>query len=73
MTKAMEKRLDGSYTQMLRMAFNVSWKDRLTNEELYGGLPKISVKVASRRMKLAGHCIRHPEEEASKLVSSNIH
>ena len=68
MTRAMEKRLDGCYTRMLRMAYNVSWKDRLTNEELYGGLPKISVKVASRRMKLAGHCIRHPEEEASKLV-----
>ena len=68
MTKTMEKRLDGCYTRMLRMAFNVSWKDKLTNEELYGGLPKVSSKVASRRMKLAGHCIRHPEEEASKLV-----
>ena len=64
----MEKRLDGCYTRMLRMAFNVSWKDKLTNEELYGGLPKVSSKVASRRLKLAGHCIRHPEEEASKLV-----
>ena len=50
------------------MAFNVSWKDRMTNEELYDGLPKLSTKIATRRMKLAGHCIRHPEEEASKLV-----
>ena len=68
MSKTMKKRLDGCYTRMLRMAFNVSWKDKLTNEELYGGLPKVSSKVASRRLKLAGHCIRHPEEEASKLV-----
>ena len=68
MSKTMEKRLDGCYTRMLRMAFNVSWKDKLTNEELYGGLPKVSSKVASRRLKLAGHCIRHLEEESSKLV-----
>ena len=40
----------------------------MTNEELYQGMPKISTKVAMRRMKLAGHCVRHPEEEASKLV-----
>ena len=40
----------------------------MTNEELYDGLPKISTKIATRRMKLAGYCARHPEEEASKLV-----
>ena len=67
-SKTMEKRLDGCYTRMLRMAYNVSWKDKITNEELYNGLPKISSKVAERRLKLAGHCVRHPEEEASKLV-----
>ena len=68
MTKNMQKRLDGCYTCMLRMAYNVSWKDKLTNEQLYDGLPKVSSKVTSRRLKLAGHCVRHPEEEASKLV-----
>ena len=66
--KSMEKRLDGCYTRMLRMAYNVSWKDHMTNEELYDGLPKITTKIRTRRMKLAGHCVRHPEEEASKLV-----
>ena len=49
MSKTMEKRLDGCYTRMLRMAFNVAWKDKLTKEELYKGLPKVSSKVASRR------------------------
>ena len=67
-TKTMEKRLDGCYTRRLRMACNVTWRDKMTNEELYQGMPKISTKVAMRRMKLAGHCVRHPEEEASKLV-----
>ena len=50
------------------MGFNVLWKGRMRNEELYDGLPKLSTKIATRRMKLAGHCIRHQEEEASKLV-----
>ena len=35
---------------------------------MYAGLPPVSLKVASRRSKLAGHCVRHQEEEASKLI-----
>ena len=31
--KAMEKKLDGCYTKMLRMVFNVSWQDKLTNKD----------------------------------------
>ena len=68
LTKTMEKQLNGCYTRMLRMAFNVSYKDHLTNVELYGDLPPVSSKVQQRRMRLAGHCWRHPEEIANKLV-----
>ena len=68
LTKAMEEKRDGCYTKMLRMVFNVSWQDKLTNKELYGNLPPASSKVGFRRLKLAGHCVRHPEEEASKLL-----
>ena len=68
LTKAMEKSLDGTYTRMLRMALNVSWKEHKTNIDLYGNLPKLSSKIAERRCKLAGHCVRHPEEEASKTI-----
>ena len=53
--------LDGCYTRMLRMAMDVSWKQHLTNFELYGSLPKLTSKIAQRRLKLAGHSIRHPE------------
>ena len=53
---------------MLRMAFNVSYKDHLTNAELYGDLPQVTSKIQQRRLRLAGHCIRHPEEIANKLV-----
>ena len=31
--KAMEEKLDGCYTKMLRMVFNVSWQDKLTNKD----------------------------------------
>ena len=31
--KAMEKKQDGCYTKMLRMVFNVSWQDKLTNKD----------------------------------------
>ena len=68
LTKSMEKSLDGTYTRMLRMALNVSWREHKTNEELYENLPKISRKIAERRCRLAGHCVRHTEEEASKTV-----
>ena len=53
---------------MLRTALGVSWKDRVKNEMLYGNLPKVSETIRRRRLKLAGHCYRHPEEAASGLV-----
>ena len=33
-------------------------------------MPPVSSKVGFRRLKLAGHYVRHPREEASKLVLS---
>ena len=53
---------------MLRMVQNISWREHLTNDRLYGNLPKISQKIRQRRMRLAGHCFRHEEEIANKLV-----
>ena len=68
MTKALTKELDELYTRMLRMALNVSWKERKTNAELYRNLPQVRQKIRERRMRLAGHCIRHDDEIAAKLV-----
>ena len=67
-TKKIEKQLDGTYTRMLRMALNVSWKQHMTNKILYGTLPKISEKIRANRLRLAAHCVRHEEEEASKVI-----
>ena len=41
---------------MLRMALNVSWRQHMTNAELYGDLPPVSAKIATHRLRLAGHC-----------------
>ena len=68
LTKTLEKQLNGCYTRMLRLAMNVSGKDHITNVELYGSLKPIATKIQERRMRLAGHCIRHTEEIANKLV-----
>ena len=68
LTARQEKALDGVYTRMLRIALNVSWSDYVRNDDLYGTLPKVSDKVRERRMRLAGHCVRHPELSANSLV-----
>ena len=53
---------------MLRMALNISWKAKLTNVELYGSLSKITTVIRERRLRIAGHCVRHKEEMANRLV-----
>ena len=65
---SLDKSLDGSYTRILRVVLNIDPHEHITNEQLYSGLPRISDRVAARRMKLAGHCYRHQELPASKLV-----
>ena len=67
-TESQEKSIDGTYTRMLRKALNVHWSSHMTNDELYGDLPRVSDKIASRRLQLAGHCFRHPELSTQPLV-----
>ena len=67
-TQTMKKQLDGCYTRKQRMALNVSWKQHIPNIQLYSKLPPVSTKVQQRRMRLAGHCVRHVDEVANKLV-----
>ena len=40
----------------------------MTNAELYGDLPRVSDKTEMHRLRLAGHCVRHPKEVASQLI-----
>ena len=59
---------------MLRVVLNIDPCEHVTNEHLYSGLPKLSERVAARRLKLAGHCHRvHPEntQQAEYTVTEN--
>jgi len=47
---------------------NITWMDKMTNEDLYGNLPRISNKIRERRLRLAEHCVRHSELELNNLV-----
>ena len=39
---SLRKKIDGCYTRLLRMAFNILWKEKLTNDKLYIGMLNIS-------------------------------
>ena len=68
LTEALKKKIDGCYTRMLRMALNIDWRSHTTNKEVYGHLPKATMKIQERRMRLAGHVHRHPELVANRLL-----
>ena len=44
-TKALEKRLSGNYTRMLRAILNRSWKDHPSNKEIYANIPDICTSI----------------------------
>ena len=68
LTKQLKKEIDGTYTRMLRMVFNISWKPKYTNQMLYQKLPPVTIKIKMRKMRLAGQCMRHDDEIANPLV-----
>ena len=69
LTQAEETKLDGTYTKMLRVVFNVNWKDKISNEKLYAGNQKLSQIIRTRRLKLAGHMFRDEKNPAHSLVT----
>jgi len=55
---------------MSRMVFNVSWRDHVPNDILYGPLPRISSIVRHRRLGLFGHVSRHNGPTGKHLLWS---
>ena len=45
LTKRLEKKLDGSYTRMLRAILNRSWQQHPTRRQLYGHLSRKLYKL----------------------------
>ena len=68
LTSALEKRIDGAFTRMLRAALNKSWTDHLTNTELYGNIPRVSTTIREQRLRFAGHCWRSKSEICSDFL-----
>ena len=68
LSKAFEKRLDGTYTRLLMRVQNISWKSHPSRSQIYGSLPPISALVQTRRAQFAGHCLRASEEIISSLL-----
>ena len=64
----LEGEIDGAYTRMLRVALNTSWREHLTNKELYRNIPKILVAIREQRLQFTGHCWRSEGELASDLL-----
>lgn len=68
MTKEMERKINGTYTRLLRHVLNVSWRQHLTNRELYGNLPKLTDTICHRRVMFSGHCYRSSNEVVHQLL-----
>ena len=68
LTKRLEKKLDGSYTRMLRTILNKSWRQHLTKHQLHGHLPPITKTIQVRRTRYTGHCWRSKDELISDVL-----
>ena len=68
LTKGMEKKLDSTYTRMLRSILHESWRQHPTKQQLYGHLSSITKTIQVRRTKHAGHCWRSRDELISDIL-----
>ena len=68
LTKRLEKKLDGSYTRMLRAILNKSGRQHPTKHQLYGHLPPTTKTIQARRTRHAGTCWRSRDELISDVL-----
>ena len=68
MNKQFQKRLNGCYTRLLMKAKNMSWKKHSTLQQIYGDLPPISLVLAQRCARFAGHYMRASEQVISTIL-----
>lgn len=66
MTQTLEKSRDGTQTKE-RKILNVSWRDHITNQELYSSLPQYWTIMRQCHLCLEGHVMHH-DEVASKVL-----
>ena len=68
LAKRLEKKLDGSYTRMLRAILKKSWWQHPTRQQRYGHLPPITKTIQVRQTRHAGHCWRSRDELISDVL-----
>ena len=63
MTEGTAHKLDVFHQRCLRKIMGISWKDRVTNEEVLqrSNQIKLSIKVKDRRLRILGHTLRMPD------------
>lgn len=67
LTKSLEKKFNGTYTHMPRKVQNISWKDKVINNFLYGSNPRLTEIIRQKLLSLAGH-VSKPNEPASRVL-----
>ena len=72
LTKTLTKRINGTYTRMLRKVQSTTWKAHITNKSLYGSHPRLSDIIKRRRLILAGHVSRHKEPACRVLWTPDV-
>ena len=68
LTKALEKRLNGNYTRMLRAILKRSWKYHPNYKDIYGNIPDICKSIRQKRLRFSGHCWISKLELASDVI-----
>ena len=53
---------------MLRAALNIKRTDKVTNAEVFQEIPRITEKIRTQRLKLAGHLARHDDLVGHELL-----
>jgi hypothetical protein len=71
LTVAQTRSLDGTYTRLLRKALNVHFSAHMTNVELYGEIPRVSITLSKRRLQFAGHCYRRFDQPVHSAMFYN--
>ena len=68
LTKQLEKKIDESYSRMLRTILNKSWRQHPTKQQLYGHIPRITKTIKIRRTRHTGHFWKSRDELISDVL-----
>lgn len=71
MKQYLQDQLDGIYTRLLMRVRNISRQDK-TKAQIYGEIHPVSLTIAQRRARLAGHCYRAKDQVVYDIICSRL-